>query len=94
MAPEVIRRSIYNEKTDVYSYGIILSEIAMRVPPYMGIDKLVVAKNVSIDHKYRPRIDSKMPIEFANLMKSCWDHDGNKRPSFKNIIEILIEMDL
>lgn len=34
MAPEVISSQPYTEKADVYSYGIILWEIASREPPY------------------------------------------------------------
>ena len=34
MAPEVITGDRYSEKADVFSYGIILWEIASREPPY------------------------------------------------------------
>jgi serine/threonine protein kinase len=34
MAPEVISSNSYTEKADVFSYGIILWEIASREPPY------------------------------------------------------------
>lgn len=34
MAPEVINEKSYTEKADVYSFGIILWEIASREPPY------------------------------------------------------------
>ena len=34
MAPEVIGGQTYTEKADVFSYGIILWEIASREPPY------------------------------------------------------------
>ena len=34
MAPEVIKGQNYTEKADVFSFGIILWEIASREPPY------------------------------------------------------------
>lgn len=34
MAPEVIQTKNYTEKADVFSYGIILWEIAAEEPPY------------------------------------------------------------
>lgn len=34
MAPEVIVGETYSEKADVFSFGIILWEIAARDPPY------------------------------------------------------------
>jgi len=34
MAPEVISSNYYSEKADVFSFGIILWEIASREPPY------------------------------------------------------------
>ena len=38
MAPEVINGYKYTEKADVFSFGIILWELATRKPPYYGID--------------------------------------------------------
>ena len=37
MAPEVITGNKYNEKVDVYSYGIIMWEILHDKPPFKGI---------------------------------------------------------
>ena len=37
MAPEVIGNKPYTEKADVFSYSIILWEIASREPPYRNI---------------------------------------------------------
>jgi mitogen-activated protein kinase kinase kinase 9 len=38
MAPEVIHGFKYTEKADVFSFGVILWELATRKPPYYGID--------------------------------------------------------
>ena len=37
MAPEVISGHNYTEKADVFSFGIVLWEIASREPPYRSI---------------------------------------------------------
>ena len=37
MAPEVLRSERYTEKADIYSYGIILWELATRRCPYEGM---------------------------------------------------------
>ena len=91
MAPEVIRTNTYTEKADVYSFGIILNEIAMRKPPYYGIDKKEVAKNVASKNDYRPAIKN-CPKEFAELMIKCWDFYPSKRPTFSQIIDYLNKM--
>jgi serine/threonine protein kinase len=39
MAPEVISGQSYTEKADIFSFGIILWEIASREPPYRSIIK-------------------------------------------------------
>ena len=94
MAPEVIKHSTYTEKADVFSYGIILHEIATRKPPYAGIDKKIVLENVSTYSDYRPKIPENVPREFAELMISCWSYNPKKRPTFDEIIDKLNEMKL
>ncbi len=37
MAPEVITGTQYDEKADVYSFGIIVWEIIHEKPPYRGM---------------------------------------------------------
>jgi serine/threonine protein kinase len=40
MAPEIMRGEIYDESSDVYSWGIILWEMFSREIPYHGINML------------------------------------------------------
>ena len=92
MAPEVIKGNSYSEKADVFSFGIILHELASRQPPYYGIDRKEVAKNVSNKPDYRPQISKSYPKEWVDLMVKCWDHNPTKRPSYSEIIDILGKM--
>lgn len=44
MAPEVIGNKPYSEKADVFSYSIIMWEIASREPPYRNINGTKVSE--------------------------------------------------
>jgi len=89
MAPEVIASAHYTEKADVYSFGVIMWEIACRKPPYYGIDVSEVAHRV-VHQGYRPPIkDGDAPYSWTALMKRCWQKDPSKRPSFAQIIHEL-----
>jgi len=89
MAPEVIASSHYTEKADVFSFGIMMWEMAARKPPYYGIDVSEVAHRV-VKKNYRPPIkDGDAPYSWVSLMKRCWQKDYTKRPSFAQIIHEL-----
>jgi mitogen-activated protein kinase kinase kinase 9 len=95
MAPEVIKGSTYTEKADVFSFGIVMSEIAMRLPPYYGVDKKEVAMNVMNKSDYRPTIEKyNIPKDYTELMKRCWEQNPAKRPPFSEVIDILNKMKL
>ena len=91
MAPEVLTSQDYTEKADVFSYGIILWEIASRKPPYKNISGITVATRV-VSNNLRPPIDDSYPKPFSELMAKCWDRNPENRPRFKEIIHILNSM--
>jgi len=47
MAPEVISGHNYTEKADVFSFGIVLWEIASREPPYRSNKSFSINNEVS-----------------------------------------------
>jgi len=94
MAPEVIKYSSYTEKADIFSFGVIMNELAARSPPYLGVDKHKVAEYVSSKPNYRPSIPKGTPPAFAELMQKSWDANPEKRPSFSEIIDSLTKMKL
>jgi len=39
----------------------------------------------------RPPLDETWPPEVISLIEDCWNHDPDKRPTFRQIIELLQE---
>ncbi len=91
MAPEVAKRDSYNNKVDVYSFGIMLWEIVEFTKPFEKFNKEEFMEKV-IHGGLRPEIGKKVPNDLANLMRSCWDINPQVRPTFKSIHLALAEM--
>uniref|UniRef100_A0A3B3CBP8 Guanylate cyclase n=1 Tax=Oryzias melastigma TaxID=30732 RepID=A0A3B3CBP8_ORYME len=80
------------QKGDVYSFGIILQEIALRNGPFYveGMDlspKEIVQKVRNGQRPYfRPTTDSRFHSEeLTILMEGCWAEDPAERPDFGHI---------
>lgn len=88
MAPEVIRSQPYDEKCDVYSFGIILNELLTGQYPYIETDygPSKIALQVG-EGKIRPALpehDDKIE-DLIELTQLAWDEDPEYRPSFATI---------
>jgi serine/threonine protein kinase len=83
MAPEVFERRTYDEKVDVYSFGIILWEmIATKIPFYNESNEEIQNK---VLNNLRPTIPPHCPQPIANLINDCWGRDPHLRPNFTEI---------
>jgi len=85
MAPEVALRRPYNEKCDVYSFGIILWQMARDKIPYEGMTRQTLLQNVAIKGE-RPKLDRSWPVAFCKLLESCWHAIPSLRPSFSEVL--------
>jgi len=94
MAPEVMRieedgqKKSYTFKADVYSYGIVLWEIAAREEPYTGLDIFKLYEKIK--EGGRPEIKKsflppEQPKSYARLMRRCWAQDPDQRPSMEEV---------
>ncbi|CAJ0593156.1 unnamed protein product [Cylicocyclus nassatus] len=84
MAPEVIRASkYYDEKCDIYSFGIIMWQIiARRLSPYQQ-ERYYVILNVA-ENILRPPELSCDPL-LSRFYKACWDGDPDVRPNSEQV---------
>jgi serine/threonine protein kinase len=92
MAPEVLANMSYNEKADVYSYGIICWELLTRECPYDGMSAIQCALAV-LNRDKRPEIPKWCPPALHALIKACVKKEPTMRPTFAQIIQALEAMD-
>ncbi|KAF2306542.1 hypothetical protein GH714_019300 [Hevea brasiliensis] len=96
MAPELYstvtlrqgEKKHYNNKVDVYSFGIVLWELLTNRMPFEGMSNLQAAYAAAFKQG-RPSLPEDMSPELAFIIQSCWVEDPNLRPSFSQIIRML-----
>ncbi|RHZ45373.1 hypothetical protein Glove_680g81 [Diversispora epigaea] len=91
IAPEVFMGRKYSQASDIYSFGIMMNEIATGLPPHHNIShdsKL----SLRIVYQYlRPEINTEItPRLFIQLIEKCWEKDPKNRPTASEIHDILL----
>ncbi|XP_042517650.1 serine/threonine-protein kinase EDR1-like [Macadamia integrifolia] len=84
MAPEVLRNEPSNEKCDVYSFGVILWELATLRMPWSGMNQMQVVGAVGFQNR-RLDIPKEVDPVVARIIWECWQTDPNLRPSFAQL---------
>lgn len=87
-APEVFKTNCYDHKVDVYSYAVLLAECASGDKPFHGMDAMQIAFATVYRNK-RPDLPAALAPGVSKLIKTCWDADPVKRPSFAAIVDQL-----
>ena len=93
MAPEIARGEAYDEKADVYSFGVILNEVLTGRRPFSEIQIRNAAHIFRlIRDGEKPKLCTNTLPELVDLINSCLDGNSrsiNKRPSFSDIVTFL-----
>ncbi|KAL9972286.1 hypothetical protein ACROYT_G018569 [Oculina patagonica] len=88
MAPESLFDKVYTEKTDIWSFGILLWEtFTLGGTPYPGLPTEQLLDYLS--EGKRMDIPAKCPLEVYTIMRDCWLHDPDQRPHFVTLNEHL-----
>ncbi|XP_059060940.1 tyrosine-protein kinase abl-1 isoform X1 [Achroia grisella] len=83
-APEAANYSKFSIKSDVWSFGILLTELVTygRIP-YPGMTNAEVLHQV--EHGYRMPCPQNCPAALYEIMLECWHKDPVKRPTFETL---------
>ena len=100
-APEVLRQDHFSKAADVWSFGVIMWEFAMRQQPFADMRPIRVAHEVAYKGLVlpvpteravggdKPSIDyadtGELPVGLGSLMQECFDAEPQQRPSFDEI---------
>lgn len=90
MAPESLKDGVFTSSSDVWSYGVVLWEMAtLASQPYQGLSNDQVLRYV-IDGGIMERPEN-CPDKLYTLMRVCWQHKPQARPSFLDLETMLLE---
>ncbi|XP_071035198.1 tyrosine-protein kinase CSK [Parasteatoda tepidariorum] len=87
-APEALRHSNFSNKSDMWSFGILLWEIySFGRVPYPRIPLADVVKHV--EKGYRMEAPEGCPSDIYDIMKQAWDLEPENRPNFIDVLKRL-----
>lgn len=83
-SPELCSNEPYNEKTDIWSLGVVFYELAMLNHPFDGGNLLALAESIKRG-KYKP-ISADFPLSFRELVDQMLHPDAQERPCIADIV--------
>ncbi|EEH53201.1 uncharacterized protein MICPUCDRAFT_5192, partial [Micromonas pusilla CCMP1545] len=84
MAPEVLRNEPSDEKSDVFSFGVIFWELCTLQEPWNGLNPMQVVGAVGFCGN-RLAIPEAESEEARGICEDCWRGKARERPSFLEI---------
>ncbi|PKY21670.1 kinase-like protein, partial [Rhizophagus irregularis] len=79
-----------NEKSDVYSVGVLLWEISSgRKPFYIEDEPYDIDLVMEISGGLRETIVPNTPTDYVKLYEECWDSEPSKRPNMEEVVKRL-----
>ncbi|RIB26158.1 kinase-like domain-containing protein, partial [Gigaspora rosea] len=93
-APEIFLGNQPTKESDIYSLGVIMSEVSTGKPPFENISHQTVSFKFNIVNGLRPRFAFGTPDFYIKLAERCMDNDPMKRPTAKEVYEQFQEWEI
>ncbi|KAF0718155.1 Aste57867_1866 [Aphanomyces stellatus] len=92
-APELIMEDEdYTEKVDVYSFGVLLTELDTGNAPFADVKDTMPSAaftNKLVSGALRPQLSPDCPEIIAKIVKACLQQDPHIRPTIEKVLEML-----
>jgi hypothetical protein len=89
MAPEQLISSTYSDKSDVWSYGVVLYEIFSRREPWAGLTTAAAAHRIVGGELLDV---TGFPVIIADVCGLCWIESSAERPPISTVCDKLMAM--
>src|SRR5947209_6960183 len=88
IAPEVLNGEPYTSSSDIYSFGVVMTEVSSGKPPFYD-RKHDINLSLAICNGLRPEFGKGTPEIYKKLAHRCMNANPNQRPTTNELYEIL-----
>ncbi|XP_064541826.1 mitogen-activated protein kinase kinase kinase 7-like [Drosophila montana] len=90
MAPEVVHAKVYTEKSDVFSFGIVLWEVLAQKKPFYHLENrehfAILFQIGSGKHPILEDVKNYPDVQnLRYVIRSCWKMEPKKRPTMEHL---------
>ncbi|EXX72062.1 Ark1p [Rhizophagus irregularis DAOM 197198w] len=76
-----------NEKSDIYSLGVLFWELTSRLPPFDGLGDDIIMLKILNGLREKPVPNTN--VKYNGLYKECWKQEPDERPHISKVNEVL-----
>ncbi|NXP66839.1 M3K19 kinase, partial [Chloropsis cyanopogon] len=87
MAPEVINESGYGRKSDIWSVGCTVFEMATGKPPLASMDRVAAMFYIGAHRGLMPALPERFSSAAVEFVHACFTRDQHERPSALQLLD-------
>ncbi|KAG8898483.1 hypothetical protein FRB99_007395 [Tulasnella sp. 403] len=96
-APELWKKQPKSTKTDVYAFGMLISEVLGGNVPFREFEELGGVMLTALEGGRPPKEPSESPLGVSyesvwNVAELCWAHKAETRPRMQEVYRLMVEL--